>query len=77
MWVTYIICSYAWKVLVSLKMKIKVFKNDFRCIWKQKIFVNQGISVGFLLVGWLGEFNLRKSVACDFYHGTHALQDRH
>ncbi len=34
--------------------------------------MNQGISVGFfvLLAGWLGEVNLRKSVAHDFYRGT-------
>ncbi len=35
--------------------------------------MNQGISVGFLLVGWLGEFNLRKSVARDFNRGTHMI----
>ncbi len=37
--------------------------------------MNQEISVGFfvLLAGWLGEVNLRKSVARDFYRGTHVI----
>ncbi len=26
-----------------------------------------------LLAVWLGEVNLRKSVACDFYRGTHVI----
>ncbi len=37
--------------------------------------MNQGISVGLFVLqaGWLGEVNLRKSVARDLYRGTHVI----
>ncbi len=48
------------EIISFIKIIIKVFKDDFRSIWNQTVFVNQGISVGFfvLLAGWLGEVSI-------------------
>ncbi len=38
------------EIISFIKIKMKVFKDDFRSIWNQTVFVNQGISVGLFVL---------------------------